>query len=406
MKPSTQPSGNRTLRRLFLLALIVAVLAGAGVYFGRLFPRASATADIVAAPALDEKEEAAWRKANPWLFGHAEYEPFRETLILPLARGNGIGPKGVRRRGALVEATFPAGRPIHEYAYELEALCARAGIVVVEGHETGKDQVEYRVKDARAGESRSGESEGRLLTLRLVLGTAALPGSVRMALVIVGLGQASEADLAGWQKFSEAVTLVFPDTAAVLARAKAGDKEPDGRHDLFVELPMEPSTYPYVKPGPRALFIDFSRDQAEGVLRARLDAYPRARGFATTHGDRAIENPQLMESVLDFMASKSLVFLDLTGSPLSQTAALSQKSGAESFSSRVQEPGTESNLEAEIERRTGLAKKSGEGIWVLRHAPGLPATLTRLFKRRAAAFDELGLEWVPLGDLRREDEEK
>ncbi len=393
MKPSSPTPPNRTLRRLFLLALIVAVLVGAGLLIARLFPRAPVIEGVVEAPALDDKEAQAWRKANPWLFTLAEYESFREPLFLPLARGNGIGPRGIRKRGALIELTFPAGRPIHEYAYELEALSARAGIAVTEGRETGKDKVEYRLRDA----------QGHTVAVRLVLGTSALPGSVRIALVITGLGTASDADIAAWLKFSEAVTLVFPDTAPLLARAKAESESFEIQHDIFVELPMEPSTYPYVKPGPRALFIDFKRDQAEGILRERLEAYPKARGFATTHGDRAIENPQLMASVLDFMASRSLVFLDLTGSPLSQTAALSQKSGAESFSSRVQQSGSESNLDAEIERRLSLAKKSGEGIWVLRHAPGLPALLTRLFVRRTEAFDELGLQWVPLGDLRKED---
>jgi polysaccharide deacetylase 2 family uncharacterized protein YibQ len=222
---------------------------------------------------------------------------------------------------------------------------------------------------------------------------------VRLALVIVSLGRASESETEAWLAFPEAVTLVFPDTHAVLARRRA----PDPAHEIFIELPMEPSNYPYLKPGPRALFIDYSRDQTEDILRERLEAYPKARGFATTLGDRAIENPRLMESVLDFMAGHSLVFLDLTGSPLSQTAALSLKSGAESFSARAQEAGSLANLEAELDRRLGLAKKSGEGIWVLRHAPGLPQTLARLFARRAGAFGEMGLRWVSLGELRREE---
>ncbi|MCD6023104.1 MAG: protein of unknown function YibQ [Fibrobacteria bacterium] len=388
MKPSS-PSPKKRLPRLLLLALLVVLLAGAGWFFGKDLFRAGDPGSALATAAPDKEEDAAWRKANPWLYTRAEYEPFRDALILPLARAGALGPRSVKKRGALVEVSFPAGRPIHEYAYEVESLCARAGLVVVEGRETGNDQVEYRLADA----------QGRSLALRLVLGDNALPGSVRMALVIIGLGNASEEDLQAWLEFGEAVTLVLPDTSALLARFKA--REPELRHDIFVELPMEPSTYPYVKPGPRALFIDHSRDQAEGILRGRLEAYPKARGFATTHGDRAIENPQLMESVLDFMASRSLVFLDLTGSPLSQTTALSQKSGAESFSARAQVPGSEGNLEAELDRRAALAQKSGEGIWVLRHSPGLPRTLARLFGRRAGAFGELGLLWAPLGELRR-----
>jgi hypothetical protein len=231
MKPSP-PSPSKLPRRLLLLALLVALLAGGTVLFGRWFPRAADPAEKISTTPPDAEEEKAWRKANPWLYSRAEYEPFRDALILPLARAGALGPRGVKKRGALVEVSFPAGRPIHEYAHDLESLCARAGIVVIEGRETGTDQVEYRLADA----------QGRPLALRLVLGNNALPGSVRMALVITGLGNASEADLQAWLKFKEAVTLVLPDTAAVLASLKA--QEADPRPEIFVELPMEPSTYP------------------------------------------------------------------------------------------------------------------------------------------------------------------
>jgi polysaccharide deacetylase 2 family uncharacterized protein YibQ len=386
MKPASPTTANRTPRRLLLLALLIAAVVAAALGIAKLFPRAPESG-LVAQVEVDSSSARLWKKTNPWLYDRPEYEPFREPLILPLTQEQGLGPRSVRRRGTTVEVTFPAGRPLHEYAYALEVLCARAGIAVVEGREATPEQFEYQLKDAQA----------RPLAVRLVLGKAALPGAVRMALVITGLGRASEADLAAWVRFSEAVTLVFPDTAASLARG-FGDAAPE----IFIELPMEPASYPYVKPGPRALFIDYSREQAEGILGERLDRYPKARGFATTHGDRAIENPQLMESVLDFMASRSLVFLDLTGSPLSQTAALSVKSGAESFTARVQDAGPEKTLEAELDRRLALAKKAGEGIWVLRYGPGLPAALTRLFARRGDVFGELGLQWVPLADLRRE----
>jgi len=389
--PSSKPSSApRPILRWILILLVLALLAGAAHWgYRRFVPARGADAAVTEAPALDAKEEENWRKTDPWLFNRPETEPFRESLLLPLARGNHLGPRGLKRRGAIIELTFPAGRPIHELAWDLETLCGRAAITVVEGRETGKDQVEYALKDAK----------GNSLNVRLVLGTAALPGAVRMSLVITGLGGASAADLEAWAKFDEGVTLVLPDTASILKDAASIE----AGHEIFLELPMEPSTYPYIKPGPRSLFIDNKQAQVEGVLNERLDAYPKARGFATVLGDRAIENPQLMESVLGFTAEHSLVFLDLTGSPLSQTSAMSQKTGAETFSSREQAGTSDATLEAELERRTGLAKKSGEGIWVLRHTSGLPGQLARLFARHAAAFSELGLEWVPLGDLRKDD---
>jgi polysaccharide deacetylase 2 family uncharacterized protein YibQ len=384
----------KTFRRLVLLAALVALLIFAGRGIGRLFP-GDARPETAVAPA-DSTAEKAWRKANPWLFDLPEYEAFREDLILPLARRHGLDPRAVRRRGGgVVEMTLPLGKPIHDYAWEVESRCAGAGIVVVEGRETATRpaSVEYKLKDAK----------GHALSLRLVPGKGALPGAVRMAIVIVGLGAASGEDLEAWLAFPEGVTLVLPDTSPVLERLADGPAPGNSpAREVFLELPMEPASYPYVKPGPRALFIDFNRDEAEKVLGERLDAYPEAKGFATVLGDRAIENPQLMESALGVMASRSLVFLDLTSSPRSLTTSISVKTGAESFTARVQDGTSASVLQAELLRRADLAKKSGEGVWVLRHAPGLPASLAALLRREQKLFDELGLRWTPLGRLHEE----
>lgn len=382
----------KIFRRLLLLAALVALLIFAGRGIGKLFPGNSGAEIEEAAPA-DSTTEKAWRKANPWLYDAPEYAAFRENLILPMARRHGLEPRAVRRRGGVVEMTLPLGKPIHDYAWEVESRGAEAGLTVLEGREsaTRPASVEYKLKDA----------EGRALTLRLLPGKGALPGAVRMALVITGLGAASPADLKAWLAFPEGVTLVLPDTSPALKALEDAAEPEEGvaAREIFLELPMEPASYPYVKPGPRALFIDFSRDQAEKVLGERLDAYSGAKGFATVLGDRAIENPPLMESVLGFMASRSLVFLDLTASPRSLTPSASVKTGAESFTARVQEGTSDEALRAELLRRADLARKAGEGVWVLRHAPGLPAGLAALLRREQKLFDELGLRWVPLSRL-------
>jgi polysaccharide deacetylase 2 family uncharacterized protein YibQ len=396
----------KSRRRILLFSAIVILLIAAGIYTTRWLPGAGPVAVLGAnTVTLDSAESLAWHKANPWLFadekakGASEkkstaalvVEPglktFRENFLLPLAVEHRLVPRSVRRRGTFTELTFPRGRPIHAIAYDLEQYAAGAGFRVTEGREVGAaaDQVEYMLVDAA----------GNAHALRIRLGEAVVPGNFRMAVVILDWARASAADQKAWLDFPVALTLVLPDTLETPDHKNSAGAD----RNVLVELPMEPSNYPYVKPGARALFIDHSRAQVEDILRARLEKHSDAAGFATKFGDRAIENPVLMENLLTFTAAEDLLFLDLTGSSRSLTQQMSLRTGAEGFAATAQSASSEQALTEDLERRATAAKRSGEGVWVLRHAPGLPAALARVL--RAAAGAEAHPEWVTLRQLHR-----
>jgi polysaccharide deacetylase 2 family uncharacterized protein YibQ len=235
--------------------------------------------------------------------------------------------------------------------------------------------------------------------LRLLIGQTEAPGFFRMALVIADAGRAGPADRKAWLAFPFPVTLVFPDTV----EAPDDGASTDSR-DVLVELPMEPAAYPVVKPGPRALFIHHTKDEIERILRGRLDENGDAAGFATRLGDRAIEHPGLMDNVMEFVADRGLLFLDLTGSPRSRAPQAAAHAGAIAFSATARDPGGAADLKAELERRIPVAKRSGEGIWVLRHTDGLPATLAAVL-RAGGPEGEASPRWVTLRRLHREEEE-
>lgn len=377
----------KTFRRISLFVILTAALIGAGLLTARLLPAGEAAIAEPATTAEDEVAREEWRRAHPWLFQGPGMAAFRDRLILPYAEEYALGPNNLRRHGDIVELIVPRGRPVHDYAFALERGAVRASLRMLGGREIGGNaaRVEYRFADAA----------GHLLILRISLGRGVLPGTSGLALVIVELGRASEEDFAGWLDFPEPVTLVFPDTHAVLQDGSRAE----GR-EIFLELPMEPSGYPAVRPGPRTLFIDHSREEIGRILRERLGNYPAAAGFATRHGERAIENPRLMENTLSLLAERSLIFLDLTGSPRSLTASSSLRTGVESFVARVQAPGAERTLAHELELRAARAGRFGEGVWVLRHAPGLPDTLARVMRDHAEGLEEAGVRWVTLSDLR------
>ena len=340
---------------------------------------------------VDTNSEAYWRKKLPWLYRDTGLVVYRESVILPLLKRHGLRPVNLAKRGGFVELTLPKGRPLHEYAYEAESLSQVSGIRVLEGHEFDPPEakVEYSLQSA----------SGSSCALRLLLGKNLLAGASRMAIVVVSLGTVSDEESKSLLAFPEALTLAIPGDDSTGVRSCWWNLP--SNKQAFLELPMEPSGYPYVKPGRGALFIHHSRSEVEKLLQARQNLYPSAAGFATTFGDRAIENRPLLENILRYTSAHSKVFLDLTSSSRSFTATVAFEASAVAYVARIQEPdATGKILEAEMLRRCERAGKTGEGIWVLRYFPGLPNHLQRLIEKNGKQLNEIGLQWVTLGALR------
>src|SRR5690606_9786510 len=136
------------------------------------------------------------------------------------------------------EIVLPKGKPIHEYALQIENTCRANGIIVRQGVELrpSNRSVEYLL-----------ESQGHLIKLRASLGTAFMAGSARLALVFTSLdslreGQLAALEAAPWDK-SLSVNPYSPNP--ILKRLRYTHP----RNEILIELPMEPSTYPYVNPG-------------------------------------------------------------------------------------------------------------------------------------------------------------
>lgn len=340
----------------------------------------------------DSTSEAWWRKKLPWFYRDTGLSVYRDTLIRPLFKKYALGTENLFKRGGFIEAVLPRGRSLQEYAWDFEALCGQTGIRVLEGHEFDppEEKLEYQLQ--------SGSFPP--FPLRLTLGKTVLAGSARMAFIMIGLDTLTESAAKKLLEFPFPLTFVL----------KAGDSTPIPAHwvhlppdkEVMLELPMEPVNYPYIRPGPGALFIHQKPAEMKALMKARLKAYPSAKGFATTFGDRAIENRPLLENVLHFTTDHNLIFIDLTASPRSLTASLALQTGASVFSARVQEPDSAvEQFEAVLLKRCERASKTGEGIWVLRYFPALPGILGKALSRNREYFTGIGLEWVTVVALRK-----
>ncbi len=373
-------------RKILIFVVLTAGLVVVGRLAGRFLPRAPARAS---APAPREAPPDSARdstNALPAVEADTTGGRWHERLFDPLERANGLGPKSLKHKTGYYEIAFPKGKPIHEYALEIEKTCRARGITVVQGAELrpANRSVEYLL-----------ESNGQRIKLRAILGTSVLAGAARLAVVFTGLdsltlSQAEALQTAAWEK-----TLVIdPYNPNPALRAL---RDGDARDELLAELPMEPASYPYVDPGKHALFIHHGKEDVERILGEALDSLPKATGFASRYGDRAIENQPLLEKLFQFTARRKLAFLDFTGSQRSLARQTAAAQGARSRTLALFRDGD--HAEEELARKAILAQKTGEAVLAMPFSETAFRKLSKAIEANTPRFNEIGLELVGLSDF-------
>jgi hypothetical protein len=130
----------------------------------------------------------------------------------------------------------------------------------------------------------------------------------RIAVVLTGLGLSDSATEAAINQLPPAVTLSFSPYARnlerwiALARARG--------HEVMLDLPMEPASFPNEDPGPQGLLTTLSEeenlDRLDWVL-SRGSAYV---GVAGAMGSRFTASRTAIEPVLQAVKDRGLIFLD------------------------------------------------------------------------------------------------
>ncbi len=305
-------------------------------------------------------------------------------LAFPLIRAYKLNPKTLHKRYSFWELALPKGKPIHEYALELEKLCRSKQIKVIKGVELlpRDKQVEYTL-----------ESEGDTLRLRLNLNQNVLAGSAKLAIVWVGLDSLSPAQREAliespWEK-----TLLLN---ALEDAIKDWNPLPE-QNEIFLELPMEPSNYAQAHNIQAGLFIHHNEKEINKTLDQLLDVVPKAKGFGSKWGDRAVENQPLLEKFFAYIAPRHLVFLDLTGSQRSLVGSLAGAHGA--FCKVTPVFRDSLHLEAELNKKIITAQKNGDAILVIAYSPFVARSFSQWLQTNKNDLQAKGLELVKVSSL-------
>jgi polysaccharide deacetylase 2 family uncharacterized protein YibQ len=136
-----------------------------------------------------------------------------------------------------------------------------------------------------------------------------------VAIVIGGLGVGAAKTTDAIMKLPGAVTLSFTpygaDPGKLAERARAQ------RHEIFLQLPMEPYDFPDNDPGPQTLLTSLSPDQNLDRLYWHLSRFQGYAGVANFMGARFIATEAAMQPVIREAAKRGLGLFDDGSSPRS-----------------------------------------------------------------------------------------
>jgi len=133
-------------------------------------------------------------------------------------------------------------------------------------------------------------------------------GRPLVAVVISGLGLSEAATEAAIRRLPSEITLSFSpyarrlDEWIALARAHG--------HEVLLDLPMEPESYPRDDPGPGALLTSLGPQENRARLQWVLGRGSAYVGLTGVMGSRFVASEESLEPVLRDVADRGLIFVD------------------------------------------------------------------------------------------------
>jgi hypothetical protein len=196
-----------------------------------------------------------------------------------------------------------------------------------------------------------------------------------VAIVIGGLGVGAAKTADAIMKLPSAVTLAFTpygsDPGKLAERARAQ------RHEILLQIPMEPYDYPDNDPGPQTLLATLGAEQNLDRLYwhlARLQGYAAIANFM---GARFVATENAMQPIIREAARRGLGYFDDGAAPRSVAAALAtgQSLPFAKGDVAIDAVPTSAEIDHALTELENLAKERGVAIGT---ASALPISIERI----------------------------
>ena len=213
-----------------------------------------------------------------------------------------------------------------------------------------------------------------------------------VAIVVGGLGVGAAKTTDAIMKLPAAVTLAFTpygaDPSKLAERARAQ------RHEILLQIPMEPFDYPDNDPGPQTLLTSLASEQNLDRMYWHLSRFQGYAGIANFMGARFVVTDAVMQPIIREAAKRGLGYLDDGSAPRSVAPALaaSQAMPFAKADFSIDAVPTAVEIDRALARLEGLAKERGIAVGV---ASALPISIERIAVW-IKALESHGIMLVPL----------
>jgi polysaccharide deacetylase 2 family uncharacterized protein YibQ len=213
-----------------------------------------------------------------------------------------------------------------------------------------------------------------------------------IAIVIGGLGVGAAKTSDAIMKLPPAVTLAFTpygsDPGKLVERARAQ------RHEVLLQIPMEPFDYPDNDPGPQTLLTTLAPEQNLDRLFWHLSRFQGYAGIANFMGARFVVTDAVMQPILREAARRGLGYLDDGSAPRSVASALAEGQAMPfaraDFS--IDAVPTSVEIDRVLAKLESLAKERGTAVGI---ASALPVSIERI-SAWTRSLESRGVMLVPL----------
>ena len=213
-----------------------------------------------------------------------------------------------------------------------------------------------------------------------------------IAIVISGLGVGAAKTADAIMKLPAAVTLAFTpygsDPTKLVERARAQ------KHEVLLQVPMEPFDYPDNDPGPQTLLTTLGAEQNIDRLAWHMSRFQGYVGIANFMGSRFVTTDAALQPIVKDAAKRGLAWLDDGTAPRSVAGVIAEGQAMPFAKADVgiDTVPTPAEIDRALARLETLAKERGTSVGV---ASALPISVERI-GNWAKQLESRGIMLVPL----------
>jgi len=213
-----------------------------------------------------------------------------------------------------------------------------------------------------------------------------------IAIVVAGLGVGAAKTTDAIMKLPPAVTLAFTPYGS--DPAKLAERARTQRHEILLQIPMEPFDYPDNDPGPQTLLTSLASEQNLDRFYWHLSRFQGYAGIANFMGARFVVTDAVMQPIVREAAKRGLGYLDDGSAPRSvaPTLAAGQAMPFAKADLSIDAVPTSVEIDRTLAKLETLAKERGTAIGI---ASALPISIERI-SVWIKALEGHGIMLVPL----------